>query len=129
MAPVVPREVEALLEGERVVAHLATCVDGRPHSAPLWYRYEDDQLEVLTTGVKLANLRQNPRVAVSIEQDDQGVPQWMVVLRGRATVIDDEAEMQAANSRINSKYCVDEEAWPDNVLVRIDIGSVASRTY
>ena len=129
MAQAVPPEVEELLTGEPAVAHLATCRDGRPHSAPLWYRYEDGELEVVTTGVKLANVRENPRVAVSIERDEAGIPEWTVTVRGTATVVDDEAETRAANRRINRKYGVDEEAWSENVLVRIEIGSVSYRTY
>ena len=129
MTESIPAEVEEFLTGDPVVAHLATCRDGRPHVAPLWYRYEDGTLEVLTTGVKLANIRANPRVAVSIEQDEAGVPTWMVSLRGTATVIEDEAEIRAANRRINRKYGVEDDAWSENVLVRIDIGSVSYRTY
>ena len=124
-----PTEVEELLTGELVVAHLATCADGRPHSAPLWYRYEDGVLEILTTGVKLENIRKNPRVSVSVEQDREGVPEWMVTIRGQATIVEDEDEIQAANTRINRKYGVEDDAWSENVLVRIDIGSVSYRTY
>jgi len=129
MARDVPPEVEGRLAGERVVAHLATCSDGRPHAAPVWYRYEDGELEIVTTGAKLANVRENPRVAVSIQHDDRGIPEWAVTLRGTATVVEDESATRAANRRINRKYGVDEEAWSGNVLVRIDVGSATLRTY
>ena len=129
MTRTVPPEVEELIRGELVVAHIATCSDGRPHSAPLWYRYEDGTVEILTTGVKLANIRKNPRVAVSMEQDEEGIPKWVVTLRGTATVVEDEAEVREANRRINRKYGVEDDAWSENVLVRIDVGSVAYRTY
>lgn len=129
MADVVPPEVEALLTGDPVVAHLATCVDGHPHSAPLWFRYEDGTVEILTTGRKLANVRRNPRVAISMERDREGIPEWMVTIQGTATVVEDEAEIEAANRRINRRYGVDDDAWSENVLVRIDVGSVAYRTY
>ena len=129
MTGVVPPEVEALLTGDPVVAHLATCSDGRPHSAPLWYRYEDGVVEILTTGRKLANIRENPHVALSMEQDEAGIPKWMVTLRGTATVVEDEDEIREANTRINRKYGVEDDAWSENVLVRIDIGSASYRTY
>ena len=129
MADDVSPEVEELLTGDPVVAHLATCVDGRPHSAPLWYRYEDGTVEILTTGRKLANVRQNPHVSISMERDDGGIPEWMVTIRGTATVVDDEAEIEAANRRINRRYGVEDDAWSENVLVRIDVGSVAYLTY
>ena len=129
MSEVVPPEVEELLTGEPVVAHLATCVDGKPHSAPLWFRYEDGTVEILTTGRKLANVRRNPRVSLSMEREREGIPEWMVTLRGTATVVDDGDEIEAANRRINRRYGVEKDAWSENVLVRIDVGSVAYRTY
>lgn len=125
----VPPEAEELLTGEPVVAHLATSVDDKPHSAPLWYRYEDGTIEILTTGVKLDNIRKNPRVSLSMEHDTEGIPEWMVTVRGTATIVEDEDEIQAANTRINRKYGVEDEAWSENVLVRVDIGSLAYRTY
>ena len=129
MTQVVPPEVEELLTGDPVVAHLATCSDGRPHSAPLWYRYEDGVVEILTTGRKLANVRENPRVALSMEKDEAGIPEWMVTLRGTATVVEDGDEIREANTRINRKYGVEDDAWSENVLVRIDVGSASYRTY
>ena len=129
MTRAVPPEVEELLTDDPVVAHLATCSDGRPHSAPLWYRYEDGVVEILTTGRKLANIRENPRVALSMEKDEEGIPKWMVTLRGTATVIEDEDDIREANRRINRRYGVEDDAWSENVLVRIDVGSVAYRTY
>ena len=110
MGVTVPDEVAQLLTDEPVVAHLATCRDGRPHVAPLWFRYvgltdvPDDQsdedrevIEIMTTGRKLADLRANPRVALSVQQDEDGHPNWRVVLRGTATVIEDADETRAAN--------------------------------
>lgn len=129
MTDTVPPEAEARLTEERVVAHLATSVDDRPHVAPLWYRYDHGTLEVMTTGRKLANVRQNPRVAVSIERDTDGIPEWMVTLRGTATVVEAEEERREANRRINEKYDVETDAWSENTLVRIDIGSVNYREY
>jgi PPOX class probable F420-dependent enzyme len=125
----IPSEVEELLTDNVVVAHLATCTDGRPHSAPLWYRYEDGTIEILTTGVKLENIRENPRVSLSMEQDQDGIPEWMVTVRGTATVIEDEDEIREANTRLNRRYGVEDEAWSENVLVRIDVGSAFYHTY
>lgn len=125
----VPAEVEALLTDDPVVAHLATAVDDRPHAAPLWYRYDDGTVEIMTTGEKLANVRENPRVALSIQQDTDGQPEWMVTLRGTATVVDDEDESREANRRINEKYGAEPDAWSENTLVRVDVGSVSYQTY
>lgn len=125
----VPEEVEDLLTGDRVVAHLATSNDDRPHVAPLWYRYDDGTVEIMTTGRKLANVRENPRVALSFQHDTDGDPEWMVTLRGTATVVEDEEESREANRRINEKYGAKPDAWSENTLVRIDVGSTSHRTY
>ncbi len=125
----VPADVAERLADERTVAHLATCVDGRPHVAPLWFRYVDGVIEVLTTGQKLANLHRNPRVALSIERDTEGIPDWEVTVLGTATVIEDEEETRAANRKLNRKYGVDADSWQENTLVRIDIGSVTTKTW
>jgi nitroimidazol reductase NimA-like FMN-containing flavoprotein (pyridoxamine 5'-phosphate oxidase superfamily) len=125
----VPEAVEELLTSEPLMAHLATCRDGRPHVAPLWYRYEDGVVEIVTTGTKLRNVRENPKVSLSVQKADGGHPKWMVTLLGTATVVDDEVATREATRKINRKYGVPEDAWSENVLVRIDVGSASSRTY
>ena len=122
-------EAEELIGDARLMAHLATCRDGRPHVAPVWYDYADGTLEIVTTGRKLANVRQNPRVALSIQDDEEGHPKWMVSIRGRATVVDDEEETRESNRRLNRKYGIEEDAWSGNTLVRIDVTSATHRTY
>lgn len=111
------------------MAHLGTCVDGRPHVAPVWYRYDDGVVEIVTTGRKLANVRENPRVALSVQADEVGDTKWTVTLLGTATVIDDESETQRARERINAKYDAEPEAYAENTLVRIAVGSATYRTY
>lgn len=125
----VPDRSEALLESEPLLGHLATCFEGRPHVAPLWYVYRDGVVEIATTGTKLRNLQRNSRVALSVQKDVDGSPQWSVVVRGTASVIEDEAEAQATLRRINRKYGVDEDAWSENASVRIDVGSVSFTEY
>jgi nitroimidazol reductase NimA-like FMN-containing flavoprotein (pyridoxamine 5'-phosphate oxidase superfamily) len=111
------------------MAHLATCSEGRPHVAPVWYDYADGVVEILTTGRKLANIRENPRVALSVQKDEGGQAEWIVSLLGTAEVVEDEGATRAAESRINPKYGADSDAWTGNTLVRIAVGSVSSRTY
>lgn len=129
MASDVSDEVERLLTSEPVMAHLATCRDGRPHVAPVWYRYEDGVVEVVTTGAKLRNLRENPYVSLSIQKDEGGDAEWMVSVLGRAMVVEDEAETREATRKINRKYGAEEDAWSENVLVRIDVGTATYSTY
>ena len=127
----VPDEVADLLTGEPLVAHLATCAEGRPHVAPLWYRYEPGTatVELVTTGRKLANLRENPRVSLSVTKADAGDPAWSVTLLGTARVVDDDRAFERANRRINRKYGADDDAWSENTLVRIDVGSASYTAY
>lgn len=129
MSSDIPPRAEELLTSEPLMAHLATCADGRPHVAPLWYVYRDGTVEVVTTGQKLANVRRNPLVALSVQKDDRGEARWRVTLRGTARVVEDEAANREAVRRINAKYGVDEDAWQENTLVRIDIGSASYREY
>lgn len=125
----VPPAAERLLESEPLMAHLATCSSGRPHVAPVWYRYAAGEVELLTTGRKLANVRTNPRVALSVQKDEAGRAQWMVGLLGTARVVEDQAATAAATRRINAKYGVEDTAWPENTLVRVDVGSATVRQY
>jgi PPOX class probable F420-dependent enzyme len=125
----VPPEAETLLTSEPLMAHFATCADEKPHVAPVWYHYDDGTLEVLTGGRKLANVRTNPRVAVSVQKDEGGRAQWMVALRGTATIVEDPEEQRAAAGRINPKYGADSDEYPENTLVRVDVGSATYQTY
>jgi nitroimidazol reductase NimA-like FMN-containing flavoprotein (pyridoxamine 5'-phosphate oxidase superfamily) len=111
------------------MAHLATSVDGRPHVAPVWYVYEDGTVTLVTSGRKLANIRENPRVALSVQKDEAGDARWTVTLLGTATVVEDDAAFREANRRINDKYGADESAYRGNTLVRVDVGSATYRTY
>ena len=129
MSDAVPADLEELLDGDAVVAHLATSTDDRPHVAPVWFRYDDGAVEVMTTGRKLANLRENPRVALSVHRGPVDDPEWTATLFGTATVVDDEAAAREANRRINLKYGADEDDWAGNTLVRIEVGSASFRRY
>lgn len=123
-------KAEELLTREPRIAHLATCHDDRPHVAPLWYHYRAGVVEIVTTGRKLMNLQQNPRVAVSVQQDHDGHPEWGVSLRGTATVVEDDEEGEEIFRRINRRYGADDDAWrEENTPVRIDVGSVEYWDY
>jgi PPOX class probable F420-dependent enzyme len=125
----VPTRVAELVTAEPLTAHLATCRDGRPHVAPVWYLYDDDVVSIVTTGRKLADVRANPYVSLSIEKSERGLPEWTVTLRGTADVVDDGEAFERVNARINRKYGVGGDAWEENTLVRIDVGSASFRTY
>ena len=129
MANPVPAAAEQLLTSQPLMAHFATCTESRPHVAPVWYHYDEGTVEVLTTGQKLANVRENPRVAISVQKDEEGQAQWMVTLRGTATVVEDEEECRQAAARINPKYGAEPDEYSENVLVRVEVGSASYQTY
>ncbi|MEA1931023.1 MAG: pyridoxamine 5'-phosphate oxidase family protein [Euryarchaeota archaeon] len=129
MTATVPETVETLLTSEPLIAHLATSLNDRPHVAPVWYRYADETVEIVTGGKKLDNIRMNPRVALSVQKDHAGHTEWMVSLLGTARIVDDEEAFKNANCRINAKYGADEDAYEGNTLVRISVGSANYRTY
>lgn len=136
--------IERRIEGAPLSAHLATSVDDRPHVAPIWYGYRDGTLYTLTGGKKLENVRQNPRVSVSIEKaDPRGGVDWGVTMLGRATVVDDVDRIAAANRWVYAAYddyetdggdAVDADTDPgepgvDYALLKIDIGSATLQDY
>lgn len=100
----VPNDVEALIADARLSAHLATSVDDRPHVAPVWYVYENGTVWVLTGGRKLANVRQNPRVALSIERYDADGVDWSVQLLGTARIVADEERVEEVRARLDETY-------------------------
>lgn len=110
----VSSDIEELISDAKLMAHLATSVNDRPHVAPVWYAYDDEVLSILSTGNKLANIRENPQVAVSIEQNTGGNAEWMVTLLGTATVYDEAARVNEAARVVYPKYLgPDEDTWPE----------------
>ncbi|MDS0281291.1 pyridoxamine 5'-phosphate oxidase family protein [Haloarcula onubensis] len=125
----IPDAAAELLTSGAHVAHLATSYADRPHVAPVWYDYRDGAVDIVTTGQKLDNIRRNPRVALSVQDTDEGAAQWGVTLRGTATVVADEDEAGEMHRRINRRYGADEDEWPENTAVRIEVGSANYWTY
>ncbi len=129
MEDAVPARAETLLDSEPLMAHLATSVDDRPHVAPVWYDYADGVVEVLTGGRKLRDIRANPKVALSVQKAVGGDAEWMVAIHGTAEIGEDEAATREAARRINKKYGASEDAYAENVLVQIDVGSAHFSEY
>ncbi|APE94887.1 pyridoxamine 5'-phosphate oxidase family protein [Halodesulfurarchaeum formicicum] len=129
MSDQVPDEAERLLESEPLAGFLATSVEDKPHVAPLWYQYADGVIELTTTGRKLANIRENPRVSLAVQKADAGTPEWMVTLLGTAEIIDDTAEERRVRREINAKYGAEPDAYSENTLVKIDVGTASYTVY
>jgi general stress protein 26 len=63
-------EVESLLEEARVAVFCSHNRDGTIHAAPVWYRYIDGKIVVLTPGIsrKARNVKRDKKVSVLLEQ-------------------------------------------------------------
>lgn len=136
-------EVESLIAGAPLSAHLATSVDDRPHVAPVWYGYRDGVISFITAGRKLENVRRNPRVALSIEKSVGGDVEWNVTLRGTATVRDDPERIERASEWIYDKYEAESDGGESyenaddsgdedeqrGALVEVEIGSGTANVY
>lgn len=138
----IPSEIEQLVAGRPLIANLATAVESQPHVTPVWYQYDDGTIRFTTAGKKVRNVRRNPRVAVSIQEDTGGHPEWMVLFEGEATVIDGEAGIKRWTRAVYEPYLgEDPDEWdafwrkqitdPDDerFVIEVDIDSVASKRF
>lgn len=121
-------EVEALVDAP-LSAHVASCAGAGPHVCPVWYVYEADTFSVLTGGRTLANVRQNPRVALSIERARGPAVEWMVAVQGTATVVEDEARIAAVDRRIGEQYRGGATGDPQGALIEIAVGTATCQRY
>ncbi|MEF8904551.1 MAG: pyridoxamine 5'-phosphate oxidase family protein [Haloarculaceae archaeon] len=88
----------------------------------------DGALSFVTSGRKLANLRRNPRVAVSIERAEEGRVDWSVTLLGTATVVEEEEWVAPVAERIFEQYESDEN-YPFQPLVEVDVRTATASVY
>ncbi len=106
-------EQRRFLDAHRV-ARLATAdAAGRPHVVPVCYALADDSLyftidEKPKRGIslrRLANIRQNPHVALVVDHYDEDWSRlgWVMV-EGRADVLETGDEHDRAQSRLRDRY-------------------------
>lgn len=87
MQPMSPEEWRAfLLAGSRTGKLATVRPDGRPHVAPIWFTLDGEELVFMTMAdtVKGRNLRADPRVALSV--DDESFPFGFVLIEGVARI-------------------------------------------
>ena len=108
-------DTRRFLEAHRV-GHLATTgSDGAPHVIPVCYALDDDAVYFVADAKpkrrparalqRLVNLRENPRAALVVDHWDEDWTRlaWVLV-RGPATVVDDDAVHVAALARLRARY-------------------------
>jgi len=108
-------DTRRFLETHRL-GHLATTgSDGAPHVMPVCYALDDEALYFIADAKpkrrparalqRLANLRANPRAALVVDDWDEDWTRlaWVLV-RGPATIVDDDARHAAALARLRARY-------------------------
>lgn len=103
-------------------AHVSTIgPDGEPHSNPVWFDFDGTHVLIsqTTSRQKVANLEQDPRVALSILDPDN--PYRYLEIRGRVADIKTDTSNRFINS-LAKKY-MDKDEYPEpgegRVIVKI----------
>lgn len=107
---------EHRLSSERTVWMATTRPDGRPHLAPVWFVYTDARIWIGTGqgSVRVANLRADPRAAISLEDGDAPI-----VVEGTVAIHERERPPAVATA-FAEKY-----GWDITIDVDEDVGAVA----
>lgn len=97
------KEVRELLDRPNF-AHLSTLLpDGSPNSTPVWAGVESDHILICTSegSLKAKNVRQDPRVSISIVDFDN--PYEEAQIRGRVVEVRDDSSFKTIDA-ISHKY-------------------------
>lgn len=110
--------------------------DGSPHVTPVWFVLDGDDVVFTTVkkGVKGRNLARDERAAMCVDHDQP--PYSFVLIRGRAELSEDPAELRDWATRIAARYMGEERAEeygerngvPGELLVRIRIDQVVAES-
>lgn len=126
-------EQQAFLRAPVRPAILSTVrADGRPHSAPIWYDLDGEEI-VFTTGaptVKGKNLLRDPRVTLCVH--DERPPFSFLVAEGTAETSEEPEALRRWAARIGGRYMGEDRAdeygdrngVPGELLVRVTLNRV-----
>lgn len=124
-----------VLSGTRTGKLAVTRPDGRPHVTPVWFVLDGDDVVLTTheTSVKGISLRQDPRAALSV--DDQEPPYSFVLVEGSVTLSEDLGELRRWSALIGGRYMGAGRAEefgarngvPGELLVRLRASKVIAR--
>jgi PPOX class probable F420-dependent enzyme len=132
-----PPESHADLLTKPTFAHLATVrPDGSPQSSVMWFDFDGERIRMTHTKTrqKFRNLRDEPRVAMSIADPDDGY-RFLEVRGTVESVVDDDAEAsfyQALQKRYGQSYPIRDAAERVVITIRpekyvaVEGGSVTS---
>lgn len=124
-----------MLQGSRTGKLASVRPDGRPHVVPIWFTLDDAGLLFMTgeNTVKANNIRNEPRVAVSV--NDETFPFSYVTLEGTARTLNPDPErFVEISTRIARRYVGEERAEeygrrnavPGELLIRVTPTKVIS---
>jgi PPOX class probable F420-dependent enzyme len=125
----IPDDAKHLFEGVNF-AHVATVnPDGSPQVSPVWVGLEEDKVVFNTARgrVKPKNLERDPRVAVSVFNHEN--PYESILIQGRVTETEDDADLAHINSL--SKRYIGQDEYPflqegeQRMILRIEPEKVA----
>ena len=102
-----PEEQQRYLAESHTV--ILTSIDrrGYPHSVAMWYVAEPDGTVVMTTfakSQKTVNLRRDPRCALLLESGRTYPELKGLLIRGRATLVEDVEAVLDVLERVHAKY-------------------------
>lgn len=133
MREMTPGEIRSfLLSGTRTGKLATVRGDGRPHVVPIWFVLRGDRLvfNTHTTSVKARNMRREPRVAISV--DDQMPPYTFVTIEGVASLSENDPELLQIATEIGGRYMGADRAdeygtrngVPGELVVRVSMDKV-----
>jgi PPOX class probable F420-dependent enzyme len=103
--PALTPEARAFLGASRIAVLATIDPEGGPHQAVVWYRLDGDEV-VINSAVGRrwpANLRRDPRIDLTVAEGYR-----FVQLRGRVSIVDDQATAQADIAEMARRYHADE---------------------
>ncbi len=124
--------IDAFLE-KPLIARMATADrHARPHVVPVWYAWDGTTIWIssFASTRKVAELRQNPYLSISIDVAEQNGATRAVILEGKSELITEPREFVASQSYwIYKRYLGDEgvlakepQSWihdPENLLIKL----------
>jgi PPOX class probable F420-dependent enzyme len=77
---------EALLKEANIAVFSSVDAQGRPHSTPVWYLYDEGEIRISVgkDGQKHKNVKRNPNVSVVI--DRRAMPYYAVMIQGTVDI-------------------------------------------
>ncbi len=101
-----PDEVDAFLQGRRVMNVATVGPTGHPHVVAMWYGFLDAKPAFWTfaKSQKVVNLRRDPRISVLVEAGDTYSELQGVELVGTARIVEDRAAILELGRSVAVRY-------------------------